>query len=244
MFINKFQYIEIAKDSYEYLNTIDDSYKTNILYVDMPDISNCHKVENTKIIIKNIDCVDAAMNLSDVCLLNFASAYHPGGGWMTGAVAQEECIARRTSLYKSINDSKFYQLNNKEMYSDAMIYSPKVQIFKNSNYALLTNKKDISVISACAVNMNRIYKSTIKEVKTEMIHRIKKVFKIAIHNHQTNIILGAWGCGVFKQNPSDVAKYFKLAMDDEEDLKSYFYNIVFAVYNNQRNLKEFMKVVK
>lgn len=60
--------------------------------------------------------------------LNFASAKNPGGGFLGGAQAQEEALARESALYACIRERPMYRLNRSRdmLYSDAMIYSPGV----------------------------------------------------------------------------------------------------------------------
>src|SRR5574344_102612 len=176
--MDKQELIRIAKDTYNSLNDFDDSIKKNILYYNnVIDISKVNKVNDTNIYVQNADCIDITRNLSNVCVLNFASAHKPGGGWLTGANAQEESITRRSTLYASIKDSTFYDINknsNSEVYSEAMIYSPKVTIFKTSMGIKLTNTWDISVITAPAINLRNVHRTNAKEIKNIMINRIDR----------------------------------------------------------------------
>jgi uncharacterized protein (TIGR02452 family) len=98
----------------------------------------------------------------------------------------------------------------------------------------------ISVITAPAVNRNKAKHASIKDVDTVMKYRIRNILKIAIVNDKQNIVLGAWGCGVFGNSPKNIATDFKEVLD--EGYKDYFNNIVFAIYHNQRTVTEFKYV--
>jgi len=213
------------------------------------DISNMLANGKHKITIKNADCLSIANRLPNTCILNFASAYHPGGGFLTGAQAQEESICRRSSLYLSIKDNEMYNINNKDKskyYTDTMIYSPNVYVIKNEGFRTFMNPIKYSVITAPAVNINKIGfldKTIANEVKTVMTNRIRKLIKIAIINGQRNIVLGAWGCGVFGNHPRNVAQYFYDVLVNEE-YENYFDNIFFAIYKSNSALKCFHEVFK
>lgn len=249
--MEKHQLILMAKDTLNKLKSYSEDTHESILYKD--DVQNLlepkGKFINTNIIIKNIDCVDSTRNLKNCCLLNFASAHNPGGGWLSGAQAQEESIARRTTLLNSIDGNEYYKINNEEnskFYSDVMIYSPYVKIIKDSNGKDLKNNKIISVITAPAVNLSKFHIINDKdrnEIRNIMLTRIRKIISIAIINNKTDIVLGAWGCGVFKQNPLDIANYFKQVLINEGQ-EVYFENIVFAVYKSKSNLNAFINAFK
>ena len=75
-----------------------------------------------------------------VTVLNFANAYHPGGGVKKGAAAQEECLCRSSNLYAALTLpymlKHYYKWNEKntgDMGSDRIIYSPGVTVFKSDD---------------------------------------------------------------------------------------------------------------
>ena len=151
---------------------------------------------------------------NDCCILNFASYKYPGGGFIIGAIAQEEALCHVSTLYNVISDNKFkhyYEYNrlhlNKSLYSNFAIYSPNI-IFYND-----TVENTVNVITCPAPNfkaysennnglMDEQYKKVLKS-------RIKYILDIAEKEKQTTLILGAFGCGVFKNDPYIVADIFK-----------------------------------
>lgn len=62
------------------------------------------------------------------------------------------------------------------------------------------------------------------------------------HGHQ-NIVLGAWGCGVFRNDPKDIARYFKEVIFAE--FADRFQKIVFAIYaKDERFIQPFVNEFK
>ena len=164
--------------------------------------------------------LEAALRLTnegvaDIFALNFASARNPGGGFLGGAQAQEESLARSSGLYLTLTEHfAMYETNRKFtscLYTDQMIYSPGVPVFKDDDGALLDRFYRLSFITAPAVNAGVIRQNEpqrIDEIGPVMLARIDKVLSVALqHGHKT-LLLGAWGCGVFKNEPADVAAYF------------------------------------
>ncbi len=88
--------------------------------------------------------------------LNFASAKSPGGGFITGAQAQEESLARASALFPTLEASfEYYDINRAERdacYTDYMIYSPRVPVFRDDAGALLDEPYETTFITSPAVN--------------------------------------------------------------------------------------------
>jgi len=171
----------------------------------------------------------------NVVYLNFASAKNPGGGFLGGSQAQEESIARSTGLHPCLEkEMEYYDINRNTkscFYTDYMIYSPNVPIIKDEEGELLSIVPLASIITAPAVNTGAVLKQEpqrVNEIELVMKRRIEKVLFIALENNHDTIVLGAWGCGVFKNKPSDVAKYFKEVINAQ--FKDEFKKIVFAIY--------------
>ena len=204
----------------------------------------------TQITVTGETTLDAVRRLikegeEDVVCLNFASAKNPGGGFLGGSQAQEESIARSTGLYNCLlKADEYYQTNRNTkscFYTDYMIYSPAIPIIKDEAGNNLDALYTTAVITAPAVNRG-VVKSReserLPEVESVMKRRIEKVLAIALaHKHKT-IVLGAWGCGVFQNDPVKIASYFKEVIDAK--FENAFSKIVFAVYSrNERFIKPF-----
>ncbi|MBR2566113.1 MAG: TIGR02452 family protein [Paenibacillus sp.] len=189
---------------------------------------------------------------TDVVCLNFASAKNPGGGFLGGSQAQEESLARATGLYPCIVQmQEMYEYNRKQrscLYSDYMIYSPDVPVIRDDHDRLLDQCYTTSFITASAVNAGVVKErneATDEEIKSVMKQRIRYVLEVAAaHGHRT-IVLGAFGCGVFRNDPAQVASYFADVLVGE-GYKDYFDCIVFAIYDRsagQRTLEVFKRML-
>jgi uncharacterized protein (TIGR02452 family) len=176
-------------------------------------------------------------NLSIACL-NFASAKNPGGGFLGGSQAQEESLARSSGLYSCLMQRyEMYEFNRQygsSLYSEHMIYSPDVPVFRTEDGSLLSEPCFLSFITAPAVNAGAVRQneaSNISQINQVMNTRMEKVLSVAfIHNHDT-FILGAWGCGVFKNEPKTVAHLFANHLQKGGKFFNRFNRIVFAVFD-------------
>ncbi len=158
-----------------------------------------------------------AAGKDNLVALNFASARNPGGGFLAGAIAQEEDLCRASALYPCIKTKPAYYnaniLCDDSYYTDGIIYSPKVPFFRNDHSIFLEEPYLLSIISAPAPNI-----SSMKDIDEELLVgklylRIVKILQIAHANGHKNIILGAWGCGAFGNDPTMVATIFMEALE-------------------------------
>jgi len=184
--------------------------------------------------INNMMCTD----YRNIALLNFASAKHPGGMVLKGSSAQEECICRSTNLYHILSDSTFYKPYYKyhkdkkdDFYSSTLIYTPNVFIILDGSYVLLNDPLTVDVITSPFPNLRNINYQIDEDILNKIYDdRIDNVFRAAIDNDVDCLILGAWGCGVFKNDPKLVAKSFKRIID-KYDKK--IVDIVFAIIDEE-----------
>ncbi|QHS62573.1 TIGR02452 family protein [Chitinophaga agri] len=174
----------------------------------------------------------------NVCCLNFASAKNPGGGFLGGAQAQEESLARGSGLYACLQPHMdMYEINraNRSMlYSDHMIYSPAVPVFRDDADRLIDTPYQVSIITTPAVNRGALLNNDPEEepmIEPVMLGRIEKLLSLAVINKQTTLILGAWGCGVFRNRTEDVAAWFAYHLKKNETFRHAFKHVVFAIYD-------------
>lgn len=178
-------------------------------------------------------------SINNIIALNFASARKPGGGFLNGAMAQEESIARASTLYPClIKEKKFYNYHNNHnspLYSDKMIYSPEVLILRNDNGQLIDEPVKCSFITSAAVNSKIALKRGIakEQIYSAMENRIDKILQVSILEKADVLILGAFGCGVFGNNPEDIAEIFykKLCSRFEEMKKMKIYFVIYDMTN-------------
>lgn len=191
--------------------------------------------------------------LGQVMCLNFASARTPGGGFKKGAVAQEETIARSSGLFPCISQMReMYDVNRKILsgfYSDHMIFSPDVPVFKDDEGEFLDKPHYVSFITAPAVNAGVVKEKSDKGkdvVLSVMKRRIEIILALSYLNKQEVLVLGAFGCGVFKNDPMDIANLFKEVLLENELYKHAFKKVVFAIYDptpEKDNYKTFENIL-
>jgi uncharacterized protein (TIGR02452 family) len=208
----------------------------------------------TEFIVQNETTQQAAERLhadgeNRLFALNFASAKNPGGGFLNGSQAQEESLARSSGLYPCLLQHKdFYDLHRERknaLYTDNMIYSPEVPFIRNDAGELLEDFYRLSVVTSPAVNAGAVKRNLpddVHRIPELMISRSEKVLRLAaIHQHEV-LILGAWGCGVFRNDPREIASYFVQHLKEDGKYHNRFRKIVFAVLdrtNNQANINAF-----
>lgn len=196
--------------------------------------------ESTLAAAKRLVQVD---KMEKVACLNFASAKHPGGGFLGGAQAQEESLARSSALYPCISQMKeMYSYNSAKrtcLYSDYMIYSPNVPVFREDSGDFLNEPYLVSMITAPAVNAGVVREREphlVAQITPVMLERIRYILAVAAQHGEQAFVLGAFGCGVFRNNPAEVAAMFKQVLVDEGYAK-LFGRIVFAVLDRSEGKK-------
>jgi len=162
-------------------------------------------------------------------VLNFANPKNPGGGFLKGHNAQEESLCKASTLYPVIKKADvFYDKNSEDpFFSDKILYSKYIYFFKDYFGQFITPIK-CDVITCAAPSYNFYDYERIKpEEHEEVIYsRFIKVLMASKENGVRNIILGAWGCGIFRNPPEVNARIFKVAL---EEYSRYFDNITFAI---------------
>jgi uncharacterized protein (TIGR02452 family) len=220
---------------------------------DLPTVQPGTK--QTQIEVKNESTLAAAQRLIQLGLrpvaLNFASAKHPGGGFLSGALAQEESLARSSGLYACLVGNPMYDFHiaqSDPMYSNYAIYSPDVPVWRDDAGRLLPRPYLCSFITSPAVNAkvvldrNRSARPRIREAMRQRIGRVLSV--AAMHGHEA-LVLGAWGCGVFGNDGREIAELFHQALSG--DFRGVFGRVVFAILDSsagQRFIGPFADVFK
>jgi len=178
-------------------------------------------------------------------ILNFASATKPGGGFLNGAQAQEESIARSSTLYPTLLTStaqKFYDLHNLDanngFYSHSMIYSPGVVVFRSDDGGW-TQPIEVDVLTSAAVNAGEVRKSMRArlsrkviddDIERQMRERMARILYLFQKEGVKNIVLGSFGTGVFNNDVDVVARLWAdLLSVPEARFRSSFDRVVFAI---------------
>jgi uncharacterized protein (TIGR02452 family) len=157
----------------------------------------------------------AASADGEVGALNFASAHHPGGGFLSGAAAQEESLARASGLYACLRAApdfyRSHRANRDPLYSDRVVYSPSVPVFRDDAGVLLEEPYRVAILTAAAPNAGVLLErepSRMAQVRAALRSRSAKVLAAAHHHGHRELVLGAWGCGVFGNDPEGMAALF------------------------------------
>ena len=209
------------------------------------------------IAVSSMRTIEAAEKYKDskVCILNFASSKNPGGGVVNGAKAQEECICRITTLYPCLASEEimngFYRphrtMFRDTLYNDDLIFTPDVLCIKTDTAAPSARPQEewfkTDVITCASPNLSAYTKVSDDVLEKIQLKRLERVFITAVNNGAESFILGAFGCGAFRNPPEVVASVMKQLTDK---YRYYFRNIEFAVYcppKNMRNYEIFRNII-
>lgn len=182
---------------------------------------------------------------ADVLCLNFASAHNPGGGFLGGSQAQEEALCRASGLYPCLlTQPRYYEINRAHpsaLYTDHLVYSPAVPVFRDDEDRLITDPYAVSIVTAPAPNAGALRQNepgAVARIGPTMARRIRAVLAVAAARHHRYLVLGAWGCGVFGNDPADVAGLFHDALLTPP-FAGAFEAVLFAVLDRSPELSTF-----
>ncbi len=201
------------------------------------------KKTSTRFTVENCGTVSAILKHKDsenLGVLNFASAKNAGGGFLNGSMAQEESLAFSSGLYSTQLKCPTYYNENKRCksmcYTEHAIYSPDVVFFRDDNAELIAKPVTASVLTMPAVNMGQVVakKESLKDAARTMYQRMHKVLLAFAKQGNTTIILGAYGCGVFKNDNNDVVSNWRKLFDT--DFKDIFETVIFAILDPKENI--------
>ncbi|RII20245.1 hypothetical protein DSC45_03395 [Streptomyces sp. YIM 130001] len=177
-----------------------------------------------------------------VAVLNFASARNPGGGYLNGAQAQEEALCRASALYTCLLRAPDYYAHHRAdrdpFYSDRVIHSPGVPVFRDDRGALLEVPYRAGFLTSPAPNAGVILRRTPAEahrIGQALASRAERVLETATACGYRRLVLGAWGCGVFRNDPAEVAGAFRALLADGGRFAGTFTHVVFAVLDRTRD---------
>lgn len=181
-----------------------------------------------------------------ICVLNFASYTHPGGGYLTGAMAQEEALCHKSTLFPVLKKcGPYYAWNcthkNGGMYKNRALLSKNI-IFEDGDTQVFAD-----VLSCAAPNKSASQapetEAARKHQREILESRIRFVFAIAAESHPDVLILGAWGCGVFGQAPEEVASIMHAMAKQYRPAKRIVYAVP-AAGRGQENHDAFVRVIR
>ncbi|MFM8441915.1 MAG: TIGR02452 family protein [Methylococcus sp.] len=201
----------------------------------------------TRVQIRNETTLVAAKRLVDEgqapLALNFANGLHPGGGFLHGARAQEEVLCRSSALYATLAGDPMYAAHASRSEPDSTewaIYSPEVPVFRTDWGWPLAQPWLLDVLTCAAPYAPRVGRARAADLLQARIHRVLAIAEA--YGHAT-LVLGAWGCGAFGNDPARTARDFRDAL--EGDFRGAFADIVFAIvdWSPERRFLEPFKTV-
>lgn len=230
--------IEIYKDTllestqYPHGDTVKYDSK---LFWDFDIKTERNKTGNIEII--NTDTVSALQNYNEgyTCVLNMASYKRPGGGVSWGATAQEECLFRCSNLGLCVSVEHYPLLQTEAL------YTKNARFIKDFHYRKI-EPIVCDVLTIAAINLNK--ETPEMEIYKDLTStKIKLMLNLAATHKIDNLILGAWGSGVFKNDPNFISGLFKQHLEENDVLKC-FENVIFAIINDRNSVANNYEIYK
>lgn len=221
--------------------------------------------EDCLVIAKQL--IDRGLNPA---VLNLADAYHACGLYNSGSGAQEESLCRASTL--SLTLYQYYNkmwaqkagvpLRPVSAYPmdprHGGIYSPQVTVFRDNastGYALREEPFQTAIISVAALNFRDPEKNKTQDLqymsedggftpegRQIMLDKIRTIYRIALQNGHDSVVMGAFGCGVFKLKPELVSAYFKEVLEESE-FRNKFKAVVFAMLEGKGGIRKKVEYV-
>ncbi len=236
------QRIEVFQDTMDWINTDPDlsssipvaKKNTTVFFEDDYPAFDATDIKDELITVSGDRSYQAAMRLrkenpaEKIAVMNFANAFHAGGGVTKGSSAQEECLCRTSTLYpllyrRTLRDSFYkhhYELNTPKA-SDSLVYTEGVIICKtDEDLPRRMEKEDwvtVDVITIAAPDLRDKSNKHAPLVNGGTYMNNAELFgyhvKRAIHmltcaaaKGADILVLGAFGCGAFQNDPEVVAR--------------------------------------
>ncbi|MFF8015295.1 TIGR02452 family protein [Streptomyces sp. NPDC007929] len=197
----------------------------------------------TRIEVTAESSLEAARRLGGhVAVLNFASARNPGGGYLNGAQAQEEALCRASALYTCLLEARaFYdhhRAHRDPFYTDRVIHSPAVPVFRDDRGGLLAEPYTAGFLTSPAPNAGVVLRTAPErahELPRALAARAERVLETAAAHGYRRLVLGAWGCGVFRNDPAHVAQAFRALLGPGRRFAGAFEHVTFGILDRTRH---------
>ena len=198
------------------------------------------KTKSVRITLRNQDTLEAAFELHQrrketekpVLVLNFANPHRPGGGIRSKPGTQEEHLCVKTTVLCSLETEgawPFYQANldcGTQAQTDAVLFSPNTVVIRNSDLSLREDPFPVAVMTVSAPIASRMEEEELFNLESILRNRIRGMLRAAAAEGYSRLVLGAWGCGNFGNDPELVARLF------HDNLMGNFEEVAMAVFDN------------
>ncbi|MCX4539971.1 TIGR02452 family protein [Streptomyces sp. NBC_01565] len=219
----------------------------------IPDETLTARVDRTAVEVTGESSTVAARRLAtadpeplpatSTAVLNFASARNPGGGYVRGAKAQEEALCRASALYETLLEApEYYEVHRagrSTFYTDRVIHSPGVPVFRDDRGELLETPFRVGFLTSPAPNAGTIRRQEperVDEIPAALARRAERVLEVAALHGYGRLVLGAWGCGVFRNDPTEVAQAFRGLLAGR--FAGVFETVVFGILDRGAETRE------
>jgi uncharacterized protein (TIGR02452 family) len=171
--------------------------------------------------------------------LNFANGIQPGGGFLIGARAQEEVLCRSSALHATLANDPMYESHRQQPvpeFSSWAILSRRVPVFR-TDAGVSIPWWPLDILTCAAPYAPRVGEQRSAQL---LQLRIERVLEIAAAFGYRSLVLGAWGCGAFGNDPFRTAHDFREALQGR--FSGVFEEVVFAITDwseNRRSLGPF-----
>ncbi|KAL6868875.1 hypothetical protein ACO1O0_000198 [Amphichorda felina] len=224
----------------------------------------------TTIKVVNQDTFNAAIALASqnptggrVAVLNMASAWSPGGGWIRGALAQEEALCYRSSLALSLH-RRYYPWR-----LHMGLYTPDVVVIRSdmaSGHKLLVPDVSpgdlpvVSVLGIAALRCPETRRAREQKASGEVVERtvyadpasrdltkekMRLCLRMAASRGHGLLVLGALGCGAYRNPRREIANCWLEVLGEAEFRGGWWEEIWFAVFDlrNEGNFGVFDEIL-
>ncbi len=216
-------------------------------------VENIPAIEGeTEILVLDEDCLLTVERLIsqgyNPAVLNMANRRNPGGGVLTGAGAQEETIFRRSDLFRSLYQYASYAqmyglVPSEDQYpldrNFGGVYSSGVSVFRMDEahgYAFMDEPVKTAFVSVAGINRPELDSAGMicEHLVPAVKKKIRTILRIGLQNGHDSLVLGALGCGAFRNPPAHVARLFHEVFNEDE-FKNKFRLLVFSVLEDHNS---------
>lgn len=193
----------------------------------------------TRVQVRNETTLNAARRLvaagTEPLALNFANGIVPGGGFLFGARAQEECLCRSSALFHTLVGDPMYDAHRERDLPDSTdwtIHSPHVPVFRDDDGHALDEPWTVGFLTCAAPYAPGVGQPASGDL---LERRIRRVLAIAESLGAPPLVLGAWGCGAFGNDLRRTAADFRRTLEGE--FAGVFPEVVFAIADSSPERK-------
>ncbi len=183
-------------------------------------------------------------------VLDMANKSSPGGSVLKGSPAQEETLCRQSNLYlalKQAQENGYYPIPE-----HGGILIKNITFFRDENGDFLSSFFQCDLFTSAAYDCNLSHTPDEKNnlsgydrpaAEMEYANGTKAKIRIMLQTAQENgngaLVLSAFGCGAFKNDPVQMSIWYKEVLD-EPAFRNAFQVVAFAIRDNgQGNLEAF-----